>query len=237
MKATLSALIFAVFAALMVAAQHQPYYLINPVPGEPVEAGKEIRVQWLNGKDEEVTVYLIEGSGRENMLPTGYSVKANGADGGVDFTIPADSDTKGRYGLRIDYVSDKGRNAQAFSAAFQVTSGTPAEDKEETTTTTTTAPAATKTEETKSSESSPAAKDDKEDDKQDEKKDDDKKDDDKDAEKDADKKDDDAKETSAATTTPEAQEEDEDEENSAVSVKFAAIMMAVPAIVAGAFLA
>ncbi|KAI9266598.1 hypothetical protein BDA99DRAFT_603946 [Phascolomyces articulosus] len=239
MKAILSALFFALVATVMVAAQHQPYFITSPTPGEAVKAGTPFDLVWLNGDDQEVVIHLLQGNGRESMLPTGTSVKTQGSDGKVKFEIPANSDPKGNYAFRIDYVSNKGRNAHAFSMAFPLEAGsatTPEPSK------------SSSSEETK--ESTPATK---EDDKKEEteKKEDAEKKEETEKKEDADKKQEAEKkeeadkteekkeqESTPATATPESQEgDDEDAESAAVTFKFAATMMAVPAIVAGAFLA
>ncbi|KAI9493928.1 hypothetical protein BDB00DRAFT_821272 [Zychaea mexicana] len=239
MKAALSILIFTVFAAVMVAAQDQPYFIIKPTPGEPVKAGVPFDFEWNNGADEEVTIHLLQGNGRESMLPTGTSIKADGNAGKVKFEIPADSDPKGNYAFRIDYVSDKGRNANAFSMAFPLEAATANNDA---TSTNADASAAESSEPAKSSdakteESSPAAKEEENKEEEEKKQEESKPEEEK---KEEEKKQEESKpeeKQEEENTTSESQEEDEDLESAAVTFKLAASMMAVPAIIAGALLA
>ncbi|KAG2225872.1 hypothetical protein INT45_007116 [Circinella minor] len=229
MKAFISALVFAIVGTVMVAAQHQPYFITTPTPGEPVKAGTPFDLVWLNGADEQVTIHLLQGNGREGMLPTGTSVKVDGSDGKTKFEIPATSDPKGNYGFRIDYVSDKGRKAHAFSMAFPLenTTGSSSnndEAKKESAAPSATTSASENANTSKSSdaqESSSAA----------DKNGDDKKEEENDTQE---KK---KEESPATTATSESQEEKNDEESAAVTFKLAATMIAIPAVVAGAFLA
>ena len=61
MKATISALVFAVVGTVMVAAQHQPYFITTPTPGEPVKAGTPYVLQLKKKKTKRGSLkYYIE---------------------------------------------------------------------------------------------------------------------------------------------------------------------------------
>ncbi|KAI7856900.1 hypothetical protein BDC45DRAFT_603950 [Circinella umbellata] len=225
MKAFISALVFAIVGTVMIAAQHQPYFITTPTPGEPVKAGTPFDLVWLNGADEQVTIHLLQGNGREGMLPTGTSVKVDGSDGKTKFEIPATSDPKGNYGFRIDYVSDKGRKAHAFSMAFPLENATGSSSNNDEAKKESAAPSASEN----ANISKPS--DAQESGSADNKNGDDKKEEENDTEE---KK---KEESSGTTASSESQEKKDGEESVAVTFKLAATMMAIPAVIAGAFLA
>ncbi|KAI8384849.1 uncharacterized protein BYT42DRAFT_563851 [Radiomyces spectabilis] len=116
MKVTFLAIL--TFFVALIAAQKEAFYVTSPLKGSKFKPGDVIHINWLNGIDEEVKVVLIGGTSPDRMQPVGHTFNVNGSDGYKDWEVPKDLQPNVNYAFQFQYKAQNGSTEFAYSDPF-----------------------------------------------------------------------------------------------------------------------